>query len=66
MKTEIVQGLLYKLTGEICDAEEFATNRKFFQTMAKFKYDGYNQFSPGMRFIERLSLWLNQFSDLGD
>lgn len=66
MKTEIVQGLLYQLTGTICDAEEFAANRKFFQTMAKFKYDGYKQFSPGMRFIERLSLWLEQFSDLTD
>jgi hypothetical protein len=66
MKTEIVQGLLYQLTGEICDAEEFAENRKFFQTMARFKYDGYKQFSPGMRFIERLSLWLNQFQDLKD
>jgi hypothetical protein len=66
MKTEIVQGLLYQLTGSICDAEEFAANRKFFQTMAKFKYDGYKQFSPGMRFIERFALWLNQFSDLDD
>jgi len=34
--------------------------------MDKFKYDGYQQFSPGMRFIERFSLWLNQFKDLKD
>ena len=66
MKSEILQGLLYKLTGEICDPEELANNRKFFLNMAKFKYDGYKQFSPGMRFIERFALWLNQFKDLDD
>lgn len=66
MKTEIVQGLLYQLTGQICTAEELSDNRKFFQTMAKFKYDGYKQFSPGMRFIERFALWLNQFQNLDD
>lgn len=29
--------------------------------LAEFKYDEYGQFSPGMRFIESLSLWLRQF-----
>ena len=66
MKSEILQGLLYQLTGEICEAEEFSNYRKFFLNMAKFKYDGYKQFSPGMRFIERFALWLNQFKDLKD
>ncbi|HEY5592594.1 MAG TPA: hypothetical protein VIK55_16460 [Paludibacter sp.] len=66
MKSEILQGLLYKLTGEICEAEELSNNRKYFLNMAKFKYDGYKQFSPGMRFIERFALWLNQFKDLKD
>lgn len=66
MKSEILQGLLYQLTGKICEADEFASNRKFFLNMAKFKYDGYKQFSPGMRFIERFALWLNQFKNLED
>ena len=66
MKSEILQGLLYQLIGEICGDDEFASNRKFFLNMAKFKYDGYKQFSPGMRFIERFALWLNQFKDLND
>jgi hypothetical protein len=29
--------------------------------MAAYKYDEYRQFSPGMRFVESLALWLNQF-----
>lgn len=29
--------------------------------LAEFKYDEYGQFSPGMRFIESLSLWLGRF-----
>jgi hypothetical protein len=66
MKSEILQGLLYQLTGDICEAEELSNNRKFFLNMAKFKYDDYKQFSPGMRFIERFALWLNQFKDLSD
>jgi hypothetical protein len=66
MKSEILQGLLYQLTGEICEAEELSSNRKFFINMAKFKYDDYKQFSPGMRFVERFALWLNQFKDLED
>lgn len=66
MKSKILQGLLLKLTFEICDADEISSNNKFFLNMAKFKYDGYKQFAPGMRFIERLALWLNQFDNLQD
>lgn len=28
--------------------------------LAEIKYDGYHQFGPGMRFIERLARWLSQ------
>jgi hypothetical protein len=31
--------------------------------MAKYKYDDYQQFYTGMRFIERFALWLNQFEE---
>lgn len=62
MKNEIAQAFLFSVmqnsTVEVVD-----DSRKYFQTMAKFKYDDYQQFSPGMRFIERLALWLNQFDD---
>lgn len=32
------------------------------QLLADFKYDHYQRFSPGRRFIENLALWLNQFA----
>ena len=31
------------------------------QLLADFKYDNYQRFEPGKRFIESLALWLNQF-----
>ena len=31
--------------------------------MAAFKYDGYEQLSPGMRFVESLARWLSQFDN---
>lgn len=31
------------------------------QAMASYKYDEYQQFSPGMRFVESLAMWLSQF-----
>ncbi len=31
--------------------------------LAAFKYDEYQQFSPGMRFVESLALWLEQFTE---
>src|ERR1700681_2396796 len=32
------------------------------QLLADFKYDQYQRFAPGKRFIESLALWLNQFA----
>jgi len=42
-------------------AEDVARERPILQAMAAFKYDGYEQFSPGMRFVESLARWLSQF-----
>jgi len=41
--------------------EDVARERPLLQAMAAFKYDEYQQFAPGMRFVESLALWLNQF-----
>jgi hypothetical protein len=41
--------------------EDVARERPDLQAIATFKYDEYQQFSPGMRFIESLALWLAQF-----
>lgn len=66
MKQEIVQGLLYKVASELFSEDELTENSAFFSTMAKFKYDGYKQFAPGMRFIERFALWLAQIENIED
>jgi hypothetical protein len=40
---------------------DVARERPLLQAMASFKYDEYEQYSPGMRFVESLARWLNQF-----
>lgn len=46
--------------------EDVARERPILQAMASFKYDEYQQFGPGMRFIESLALWLNQFTNIDE
>lgn len=55
--------LAEKLLAHILDwtPEDIARERPILQAMAAFKYDGYEQFSPGMRFVESLARWLSQF-----
>ena len=59
MKDEIVQAFL----AEVVESTSFYEHRKFFQNMAAYKFDGYQQYSAGKRFIESFALWLNQFSE---
>lgn len=44
--------------------EEVRAERPSLQAISNFKYDEYQQFSPGMRFIESLVRWLKQFHEL--
>lgn len=60
MRNDIAQALLLNVL-HTSSFEDVADARKYFQNMAKYKYDGYQQYSTGMRFIERFALWLNQF-----
>jgi hypothetical protein len=41
--------------------DDVAQERPVLQALTAFKYDEYQQFSAGSRFIESLVLWLNQF-----
>lgn len=59
MKAELAERLLAKVMN--WDPEDVAEERPKLQALASFKYDDYQQFSPGMRFVESLALWLNQF-----
>jgi hypothetical protein len=40
---------------------DIARERPLLDVLARLKYDEYQQFSPGMRFIESLAYWLSQF-----
>lgn len=40
---------------------DVARERPILQALALLKYDEYQQFSPGMRFVESLGAWLEQF-----
>lgn len=42
---------------------DVAQERPILQSMADYKYDEYQQFIPGMRFVESLALWLSQFKN---
>lgn len=46
--------------------EDVARERPLLQALAALKYDEYQQFSPGMRFVESLALWLGQFAELAE
>lgn len=43
------------------DDSRVAQERPYLEALAEYKYNEYQQFSPGMRFIESLATWLKQF-----
>lgn len=43
------------------DVEVVSATLDPLQLLADYKYDRYQQFGPGRRFIESLALWINQF-----
>lgn len=60
MKKELAEALLAKIMD--WTDEEKARERARLETFASYKYDDYQQFSPGRRFIESLALWLAQLN----
>src|SRR5258708_2575229 len=60
MKDFLAERLLAKVMK--WEPEDVAKERPLLQAIAAFKYDDYQQFSPGMRFVESLALWLKQFN----
>ncbi len=59
MKEELAQGLL-ALVME-WKADRVVDELPRLDRMARFKYDEYQQFGPGQKFLEALCLWLKQF-----
>ncbi len=62
MRDELAEALLAKVMD--WSDEEKARERPILQDFARYKYDEYQQYAPGRRFIESLALWLRQFATL--
>lgn len=58
MKEALAKRLLAEVLGWA--PEEMTEEIPALQAMAAYKYDEYQQFAPGMRFVESLALWLSQ------
>jgi hypothetical protein len=43
------------------DPEVIGAQVPALQLLADYKYDSYQRFGPGKRFVESLALWLKQF-----
>ena len=59
MRDALAELLLATVMG--WDQRDVARQRPILQALAELKYDEYQQFSPGMRFVESLAFWLEQF-----
>lgn len=62
MRSALAERLLVKIMD--WSPEEIAKERPLLQALANLKYDEYQQFSPGIRYIESLVKWLNQFENV--
>lgn len=60
MRDQNAQQLLAKIMGWN-DTETVQQYVPKLQLLADYKYDHYQRFGPGKRFIESLALWLQQF-----
>ncbi len=60
MQQELAETLLARIME--WDDETKAKERARLELFASYKYDQYQQFAPGRRFLESLALWLGQFS----
>jgi len=58
MRDQLAERLLARVMG--WSPEDVARERPVLQAMAAYKYDEYQQFSPGMRFVESLALCLSR------
>ena len=58
MKAELAKQLLANVMD--WSPEDTAKELPVIQALANYKYDGYQQFSAGMHFMESLAVWLNK------
>lgn len=61
MQQELAERLLARIME--WNDETNAAERSRLERFAAYKYDQYQQFAPGRRFLESLALWLQQFDE---
>lgn len=61
MKEQLAERLLAKVMK--WKPENIAAERPVLQALARYKYDEYQQFGPGQKFIESLALWLDSMEE---
>ena len=59
MKEELEERLVSKVMG--WDTKRSKREHRRLRTLAAYGYDEYMRFGPGMRFVEKMALWLSQF-----
>lgn len=64
MRTALAEKLLVKIMN--WSTEEISIERPLLQALSNLKYDEYQNFSSGSRFIESLVRWLDQFDGVGE
>jgi len=64
MRSTLAETLLTKIMD--WSPEEIDRERPLLQAMANLKWNEYQQYAPGTRFLESLVKWLQQFADLSD
>lgn len=60
MRDRLAQQVLAKVMG--WEQERLRDEQDLLQTLAGYKYDAYENFEPGVKFVETLSEWLAQFA----
>ncbi|MFX8949727.1 hypothetical protein ABTM92_19415, partial [Acinetobacter baumannii] len=57
------ENLALKVLSQIMSWDDERARKEFawLRLMSRLKYDGYRDFHAGMRFLESLSVWLQQF-----
>lgn len=59
MKAELAESILKAVVA--WDVDRFAKELQDIQVISEYKYNDYQQYTHGMRFVESLALWLRKF-----
>jgi hypothetical protein len=62
LKDNLALALLTTVMGDDMDLPQLAELTADLQAMSIAKYDGYEQYRPGVKFLESLAVWLNSFA----